>query len=145
MRFDVLLGGEGWLPAFSIRDLCKLICGKTPTTPREILYCLCLTGNGTALLTLVGFVLLILYRIYFPAVDEVDERECETECMWQEHERRFGYRPRELRDSHVVGDYGNMNVRKMKETMPPSSSNVIHRQCGGSASNSDDQVREHED
>ncbi len=145
MRFDVLLGGEGWLPAFSIRDLCKLVCGKRPTTPREIFYCLCLTGNGTALLGLVGLVLLILYRIYFPAVDEVEEREFETERMWQEHERKFGYHARELRDSPVVGDYGNPNGRKMKEVTPPSTSSEMCRQYRGSASHSDDHIREHED
>ncbi len=145
MRFDLLLGGEGWLPAFSVRNLCKFVCGKTPTTLREMFYCLCLTGNGTALLALVGLVLLILYRIYFPAVNEVEERELETERMWQEHERKFGYHAGELRGSHVVGDCGNLKGSKMREVAPPSMSSAPCQQYRGSASHSDDHNREHED
>eukprot|EP01084_Bolivina_argentea_P012596 23581_1 len=145
MRFDVLLGGEGWLPTFSISDLCKLVCGKRPTTPREIFYCLCLTGNGTALLALVGLVLVILYRMYFPAVIEVEEHEFETERLWQEHERRFGYHSRELRDSNVVEDYGNMDGHKMIEVTSSKTSSEMCQQNAGSTSNSDDQIREHEE
>ncbi len=145
MRFDVLLGGEGWLPSLSISELCKFVCGTRSTTPREIFYCLCLTGNGTVFLALVGLVLLILYRIYFPPVGEADEREFEMGRLWQEHESRFAPHSRELRDTSVMVDYGNMDGRKMREVVPPNTLSEMRQQYAGFASNSDDQIREHED